>query len=210
MPLFESPPEAVDKVYARSLFELAESEGGRNRLESLSAELDELVELTRAEPQLSEFFSSRILATEDRRDSINAMFNGTLSDLLLRFLQILNRKERLSRLLSIVAAYEEMVQEKFGRIEVSVYTREAISADQIAQIKARLEVATGREPVIYPYTVPGMIGGVKMQIGDRLFDDSIQTSLRNMSELIKEDGAAAIRTKPSSQFLAEDTSDDSQ
>ncbi len=210
MPLFESPPEAVDKVYARSLFELAESEGGRNRLESLSAELDELVELTRAEPQLSEFFSSRILATEDRRDSINAMFNGTLSDLLLRFLQILNRKERLNRLLSIVAAYEEMVQEKFGRIEVSVYTREAISADQIAQIKARLEVATGREPVIYPYTVPGMIGGVKMQIGDRLFDDSIQTSLRNMSELIKEDGAAAIRTKPSSQFLAEDTSDDSQ
>ena len=203
MPLFESPPEAVDKVYARSLFELAESEGGRGRLESLSAELDELVELTRAEPQLSEFFSSRILGAEDRRDSIEAMFKGALSDLLLRFLQILNRKERLNRLLSIVAAYEEMVQEKFGRIEVSVYTREAISADQIEQIRARLETATGREPVIYPYTVPGMIGGAKMQIGDRLFDDSIQTSLRNMSELIKADGAATIRTRDSAEFLSD-------
>lgn len=203
MPLFESPPEAVDKVYARSLFELADAEGGQDRLESLAAELDELVELTRAEAQLSEFFSSRILAMEDRRASISTMFDGRISDLLLRFLQVLNRKERLARLLSIVAAYEEMVQERFGRIEVSVYTREPISADQIEKIRARLEVATGREPVIYPYTVPTMIGGVRMQIGDRLFDDSIQTSLRNLNELIKEDGAAVIRTRDSSDFLNE-------
>lgn len=205
MPLFESPPEAVDKVYARSLFELAEADGGRERLESLAAELDEFVELTRAEAQLSEFLSSRILGTDERAGSLKVMFDGRISDLLLRFLQVLNRKERLSRLLSIVAAFEEMVQEKFGRIEVNVYTRESISAEQIASIKSRLEIATGREPVIYPYTTPGMIGGVKMQIGDRLFDDSIQTSLRNMTELIKEDGAAAIRTKPSSQFLTDDT-----
>lgn len=205
MPLFESPPEAVDKVYARSLFELAETEGGRERLESLASELDEFVEITRAEAQLSEFLSSRILATKDRAGSLSTMFEGRISDLLLRFLQVLNRKERLNRLLSIVAAYQEMVQEKFGRIEVNVYTREPISADQIASIKARLEVATGREPVIYPYTVPSMIGGVKMQIGDRLFDDSIQTSLRNMTELIKDDGAAVIRTMPSGQFLSEDT-----
>lgn len=203
MPLFESPPEAVDKVYAKSLFELADTEGGRDGLESLAAELDELVELTRAEPQLSEFFSSRILAVNDRQGSINTMFDGRISDLLLRFLQVLNRKERLSRLLSIVAAYQEMVQERFGRIEVSVYTREPISADQIEKIRARLEVATGREPIIYPYTTPAMIGGVKMQIGDRLFDNSIQTSLRNMNEPIKEDGAAAIRTRDSTDFLTE-------
>lgn len=203
MPLFESPPEAVDKVYAKSLFELAEAEGGRERLESLAAELDEFVEVTRAEAQLSEFLSSRILATDDRAKSLNTMLQGRVSDLLLRFLQVLNRKERLSRLLSIVAAYQEMVQEKFGRIEVNVYTREPISADQIASIKSRLQAATGREPVIYPYTVPSMIGGVKMQIGDRLFDDSIQTSLRNMTELVKDEGAAVIRTMPSDKFLSE-------
>lgn len=205
MPLFESPPEAVDKVYAKSLFELAEAEGGRDQLESLSAELEEFVELTRSEPKLSEFFSSRILGTEHRARSLQVMFEGRVSGLFYRFLQVLNRKERLSRLLSIVAAYEEMVQERFGRIEVNVYTREPLSGDHIESIRARLEVATGREPVIYPYTVPSMIGGVKMQIGDRLFDDSIQTSLRNMNELIKEDGAAVIRTRISSDFL-----DDSQ
>ncbi len=203
MPLFESPPEAVDKVYAKSLFELAEAEGDRDRLESLASELDEFVELTRAEAQLSEFMSSRILATKDRAGSLATMFEGRISDLLLRFLQVLNRKERLNRLLSIVAAYQEMVQEKFGRIEVNVYTREPISADQIASIKSRLQAATGREPVIYPYTVPSMIGGVKMQIGDRLFDDSIQTSLRNMTELVKDEGAAVIRTMPSDKFLSE-------
>ena len=203
MPLFESQPEAVDKVYAKSLFELAEAEGGRARLEELSAELDEFVELARAEPSLSEFLASRILGIEDRAKSLNTMFEGRISDLLLKFLQVLNRKERLNRGLSIVAAFDEMIQERFGRIEVNVFTREPISADQVASIKARLEAATGREPAIYPYTVPNMIGGVKMQIGDRLFDDSIQTSLRNMTEIIKDQGATNIRTESSDRFLAD-------
>jgi hypothetical protein len=39
-----------------------------------------------------------------------------------------------------------------------------------------------------------MLGGVKMQIGDRLFDDSIQTRLRNMTELLKKDGASLMRS----------------
>ena len=53
MPLFDSPPEALDKVYAEALFDLAQSDGGRERLESLSGELDELIELTRGNAELS-------------------------------------------------------------------------------------------------------------------------------------------------------------
>ena len=194
MPLFESPPEAVDRVYAESLFELAEAEGGRDRLESLSGECDELVELTRQSPELSEFLASRILSIDDRERSLNTMFNGHVSDLLLRLLHILNRKERLMRLLSIVAAFQEMVQAKFGRIEVDVYTRTAISAEQLERIGTHLQAALKREPVLYTYTDPAMIGGVRMQIGDRLFDDSVSSQLRSMAERLKREGTARVRT----------------
>lgn len=196
MPLFEAPPEAVDKVYAKSLFELAESEGGKDRLESLNGELDELVELTRADADLSEFLSSRIIGTEERAKSLDAIFGGgKVSDLLLRFLQILNRKERLSRLLSIITAYDQMVQERFGRIEINVYTRLPLANDQKASLTARLHQAIGREPVLYAYTDPSMIGGMKMQVGDRLIDASIRTQLRAMKELMTGEGGTLMRER---------------
>lgn len=193
MPLYETPPEAVDRVYAESLFALADAEGGRERLEQLSGELDELIELARQNPDLSEFFASRLLAPEDRERSINAMFEGRLTSLLLRFLHVLNRKERMMRLLSVVAAFQEMVQSKFGRVEVDVYTKTPLNPDQLASISRQLQAALSREPIVYPYTDDTMLGGVRMQIGDRLFDDSIRTQLRNLTERLKVTGGANMR-----------------
>ncbi|MGP1345900.1 MAG: ATP synthase F1 subunit delta [Phycisphaerales bacterium] len=196
MPLYESPPEAVDKVYAKSLFELAEGEGGRERLESLNGELDELVELTRSHADLSEFLSSRIIGTEERRGSLDTIFGGgRVSPLLLRFLQVLNSKDRLNRLLSIIAAYDQMVQERFGRIEINVYTRHPLAEDQKSSLAQRLQRAVGREPVLYAYTDETMIGGMKMQVGDRLIDASIRTQLRAMKELMSGEGSTLMRER---------------
>ena len=196
MPLFDSPPEAVDRVYAESLFELADAEGGEQRLKDVVAEFDDIVELVKQNPEFSEFLSSQILPTDDRDRSLRTIFdNSGLSPLVLHFLLVLNQKARLSRLLSVITAFAEMVDQKFGRIEVNVYTRQAVDQQTVDHIRQTLLQSLGREPVVYAYTDPSMLGGVKMQIGDRLFDDSLRTQIRNMSELFKNEGAALMRTR---------------
>jgi F-type H+-transporting ATPase subunit delta len=195
MPLFDGPAEAVDRVYAQSLFELADSAGGRERLEELSGEVDELGDFLRGQRELSEFMSSQIIPPDARDKSLRAIFEGKVSDLLLRFMLTLNRKGRLNRFLRIGEAFEEMVQEKFGRVEIDVYTRHALPPDQLESIKARLQTALQREPVLHAYTDPAMIGGVKMQVGDRLIDASIATRLRKMRDLMAGDGAALMRAR---------------
>lgn len=195
MPLFDGPAEAVDRVYAQSLFELADSAGGRTRLEELSGEVDELGDFLRGQRELSEFMSSQIIAPEARDRSLRAIFEGKISDLLLRFILTLNRKGRLSRFLRIGEAFEEMVQEKFGRVEIDVYTRHPLPPDQLESIKSRLQEKMQREPVLHAYTDPGMIGGVKMQVGDRLIDASIATRLRKMRDLMTGEGAALMRSR---------------
>jgi len=138
---------------------------------------------------------SRIIATKDRQVSLEQIFKGKLSDLLFRFIMILNRKGRLSQLLPVLGAFEQMVQENFGRIEVDVYTKDAISQEQIDTIARKIRSAMGREPVMHTYTDPNMIGGVKMQIGDKLIDGSFRTRLRRMNELMKTEGTALIRER---------------
>jgi len=195
MPLIDTPPDALSRVYAGSLFDLAEMGGGKPQLETIAGELDALVELTRAMPQLSEFFASRILGTKQREASLQKMFGGSVSPLLLSFLLVVNRKERLNQFLSIAAAFDEMIQEKFGRIEVDVYTRHELGRDQVASIQSKLSQALGREPVMHAYTDPDMLGGMRLQVGDKLIDASVSTMLRKMREQLKTKGADALRTR---------------
>lgn len=204
MPLFDTPPDAVDKIYAASLFELVEAKGGREMLESISGELDELVELVRQEPKLGELFASRIIPVRDKETSLRHIFEGRISQVLLNLFLVLNEKDRPGRLLSITAAYQAMVQERFGRVEIDVFTRHAIPQDQVDAIRRRLEATLGREPVLYTYTDPGMIGGIRMQLGDRLLDASVATRLQKMRQSMKVDGAARMRARFEEAFSDEE------
>jgi F-type H+-transporting ATPase subunit delta len=195
MPLIESQPDALSQVYARSLFELAEARGGRPTIESSLAELEDILELARSDARFSEFLASRVLPVAERSASLGKIFGGRISDLTLRFLQVLNEKGRLGHLPAVAAAFDRIVQEKFGRIEVDLYTAAPASREEIEQVRARLQRALGKEPVIHAYTDPSMIGGLKMQIGDRLIDGSIATRLRQFRDQLATGGSAEIRTR---------------
>lgn len=195
MPLIDSPPDALAEIYARSLFEMAEPAGGRELIESIGGQLEDILELARQDARFSEFLASRVLPVAERAKSLDRIFAGRVHDLTLRFLQVLNDKGRLGHLPAIVAAYDRMVQEKFGRVEVDVYTASPVSADELRAIKDRLQAALGREPIVHPYTDNSMIGGIKLQIGDRLIDGSLATRLRKLREQLTTNGAAEIRAR---------------
>lgn len=197
MPMIDTEPDALARVYARSLFELAESEGGQQRIEEIGAELGELVDLARADKSFGEFLSSRIIAGKKRSASLDSILKGRVSDLLRRFALVLNKKERLANLPSIAGAYDQIVQEKFGRVEVDVYTAAPVDRAVLDRVGASLKKTIGKDPVLHPYTDAGMIGGLKLQIGDQLIDASIATRLRRMRERFTGPGAANLRAQAS-------------
>lgn len=193
MPLIESKPDALAKVYARSLFELAFEAGGQEDAESVGGEIEDILEIARADPYFSEFLASRVLGAKSRDESIVKIFGGRTSPLVLHFLQLLNRKGRLNHLPPIVAAFDQIVQEHFGRVEVDVLTAAPIDEQQLGHIREKLSAALGKQPVLHPYTDPGMLGGLKLRIGDQLIDASVATRLQNMKERLINRGGATIR-----------------
>lgn len=195
MPMIETPPDALARLYARSLFELAQADGGQPNIETVGAQLGEIVEMARADKKFGEFLASRIIPTKKRAASLQTVFKGRISDLVLRFLLVLNAKERLANLPAIAAGYDEVVQERFGRVEVDVYTAAPIDRAQLDRVGASLQKSIGKEPVLHPYTDAAMLGGLKLQIGDQLIDASLATRLRRMRERLTGPGAAAVRGK---------------
>jgi F-type H+-transporting ATPase subunit delta len=195
MPLTDAQPDALAQIYARSLFELAESRGGRGTIEACAGELEDVLELARANPQFNEFLASRILPMGQRSASLEKIFKGRISDITLRFLQVLNEKGRLSHLHAIAGAYDAMVQAAFGRVEVDVYTASPVSAEELKAVRDRLQQALGREPIVHPYVENGMLGGIKLQIGDTLIDGSLATRLRKFRDQLASNGTAQIKAR---------------
>ena len=200
MPATDTQTDAIARVYALSLFELASARGGQHEIESVYGELEDILEIASANPTFAEFLSSQILSTDKRRDSLRAIFDGRCSDLVLRFLLVCNDKGRLNKLEGIAIAYDTLLQERFGRVEVDVFTATALDSKQLSALKERLKGAIGKEPVIHAYTDESLIGGLKLLIGDQLIDASVANRLRRMSDQLATSGAPEIRSRASQIF----------
>lgn len=195
MPLIESEPNAVSNVYGKSLCQLAEAKGGQSAIESCLEELTSILELARSQAQFGEFLSSRAVSTSDRAASIGKIFKGRISETTLNFLLVLNDKGRLANLPSIVEAFDKAVQEKFGRIEVDVFTAEAITDELKSTLSTKLKSVLGKEVVLHSYIDASMIGGVKLRVGDQLIDGSVAMQLRAMRDRIDNQGGSQLRAR---------------
>jgi F-type H+-transporting ATPase subunit delta len=187
--------DAVATVYARSLYELAESAGGLDKVVEVGDELEQICELTRSDASFRELLASPIIDRKARGTSLSTMFQDRISDLTLRFLLVVNEKGRLGHLETISAAHQNMVQEAMGRIEVDVFTPSPIDDEQLQMIGRRVKEAIGKEPVLHAYTEPAMIGGLKLRIGDQLIDGSAATRLRRLRQRLMTRGATAIQER---------------
>lgn len=193
MPLTEAPADAIAGIYAQSLFDLARDGGGQPLIEEVQGEIEEILDLARSDRRFGEFLASRIVAGDQRRDALRRIFEHRVTGLTLRFLLLLNEKGRLQHLVPIAAAFDRLVQEAFGRVEVDVYTAAPLAREELDMLRDRLRAALRREPILHPYTDNAMIGGVKLQIGDELIDASLATRLQRLRAQMSAAALAQIR-----------------
>ena len=196
--------DAVARVYAQSLLELAEAAGGDAKIAEIGEELQAVLEIVRGDAMIAEFLRSPIVDRTKRGASLRTVLDGRVSDLLLRFLLVLNGKGRLGRIDDIVAAYEELLNERFGKVEVDVYTVDGHLDDaQLSLLSEKIRTRLGKEPVFHQYADASLIGGLVLRVGDQLIDGSVRGRLRGLRESILDGGSSTIRGKGEA-FLSED------
>lgn len=187
--------DALAQVYARSLYELADEAGGRQKILEVAGELEQTCELARADRTFAGFLASPIIDRAKRGAALRRIFHGNVTDLLLRFLLVLNDRGRLSHLEAINDALDQLVHEAFGRVEVDVFTPGPLEPGQVDALKHRIGAALRKEPVLYTYIDRAMIGGLKLRIGDQLVDGSVSSRLRRMRQSLLSGGGAAMRER---------------
>jgi len=195
--------DAVARVYAQSLLELADAAGGDDKIVETGGELSVIAEMIRDDAEVAEFLRSPIVDSDKRAESLRRIFEGRVSDLVLRFMLVLNGKGRLGEFGAMTSAYDQLVNERMGRVEVDVMTVDgSLGADQLALLAEKVKAKLGQEPVFHQYADDSLIGGIVLRVGDQLIDGSVRGQLRRMREELLASGSTRVRAG-ADDFLAD-------
>ena len=172
-------PGAV--VYARALVEAVEAQGGLDALR----EAGELVEAICAawdnDRTLRAYFLASEVPNAVQRQSLDKLVDG-FPKLVANFLRLLMRRERLALLPDIGLAFRGLLDEKLGRVPVTLTTAVPVDEVSLHSWSERIRAAVGGEPVIRHEVKPELIAGAVIRVGDQVADGSARrqlTALKN-------------------------------
>lgn len=180
---------ALARVYAESLFALAEERGvGDEVIE----ELEGLVALMSRDPGLEVFFASPLVDEKGRRKVLEDSLRGEASDLVVDTLQVMNSKGRLEFLPALARAYDDVLDERRGRVDVTVTTAVELPESMRQQLRDTLGRVTKREVRIVETVDPEILGGIIVSVDDRKIDYSLATNLRRLDHQLRDRATSEI------------------
>ena len=169
----------VSKVYGDALFSLALEE---NKLDEVWEEVKLLSSALQENKEFTNMMTHPDMTQEKGLALLEEAFGGKLSDVMIGFFQVLVKKGRFSEILSVLDYFQKEAKEykKIGVVYVTTPT--GLTEEQKSSIVERLTQISGYQSLEMNYVVdPGLLGGIRIRIGDRVVDNSIQTKLEEMT-----------------------------
>ena len=170
----------VAKTYGHALFSLALEE---NSVKELSEEADTVLEVLKDNPELFGFYGNPQISSEEKAAFTENCFKGRVSDHMTGFLLSVSANGRVKELPAILKEFRSEVREYY-RIGVAYITTPSELGEGLKQqLLKRLLETTRYESFELYYTVDAsLIGGIRIRIGDRVVDSSIETELHRMTK----------------------------
>lgn len=192
--VFDEGAEEIAHSYATAFLNVSESS---NESELLLHELDEFVtDIFRDQPVFAGLLSEGISDQQRRDQVLVSTFEGRAHPTLLKFLRVLNRRDRLGLVPLVARSARAIWDRQNNRVPVTIRSAVALDADQRALLQERLvSLAGGATPMITEEVQPDLIGGLVVQIGDQLYDASIRNQLRRLHEEMLRNRAGELRSR---------------
>jgi F-type H+-transporting ATPase subunit delta len=182
----------VAGVYAEALLRAADKE---NQAGEVLEELETLAgQVFARDPELETFLASAAVGRERKAEAIRKAFAGRASDVLTRFLFVLNDHDRLDVLRAVVQAYRELYDRKAKRIRVRVESAVPLAEDQQERLRQELRTATRLEPILETHLDPDLLGGLVVRLADWVYDASVRTRIDDLRKQLIEKSSHEIKS----------------
>ncbi|MFS1510892.1 F0F1 ATP synthase subunit delta [Chengkuizengella sp. SCS-71B] len=173
----------VGKRYAKALFEVAREQ---NVIVEVERELKSIVQFIEVDKDFNKFISHPNIGVDKKKEVISNAFQGKVSEIVLHTVQLLFERGRGSILAAIYGYYVGVANEFLGQADAVVYTPSKLSDDELKEVEERFGKLTGKQINASNEVDPDLLGGLKVRIGDRLYDGSLVSKLAALEKELKQ------------------------
>jgi F-type H+-transporting ATPase subunit delta len=164
----------IARPYAEALFKAARADLG-----GAAAWVDELAEIASNE-QLQQFADNPKVSASQVFDLISGVARTALPEQAKNFLRAVIDNGRLSALPEIAAQFRALKNAQSGSSDAVVYSAFPIDGAALADVAATLEKRFGRKLNVTVELDEGLIGGIRVVVGDEVLDSSVKARLEQM------------------------------
>jgi len=175
--------EEIARVYAEALFEVAKE---KDKLDRIHDELNQFAEAVQGDRDLQVFLFSPYFSSAEKREGIERAVSGADPEFL-NFLELLIEKHRMPVLFRIQRQFEDRWKEEHRMLDVTVTSAVELDPDVVEKVAAEIEKQTDRKVELRSTVDEDIVGGIVLQVGDKVLDASI----RNRLEKLRKNVAAA-------------------
>jgi F-type H+-transporting ATPase subunit delta len=169
----------VSNRYAKSLIDLAKEQ---NILEQVFNDIEAFKSTVDQNSELGNLLKSPIVDADKKNIVLNKIFAASFNQLTIKFFEVVIRKKREYFLNDIAIAFIAQYRALKNITTATVTTASEMSSQTLQDITQLLEKNTGKKVIIDRKINPTLIGGMVVQIEDKLFDASISGKLRKAKQ----------------------------
>lgn len=166
--------DPIAHAYATSLLELASESGSEV---AIGEEIEGLSQILAENKSFVLYLKDPGVSIEERERTLRQTFTGRVSQVLLNTILVMNHKGRIAHLPAFCDAYDALLDEKLGKVEVDVTVASRLSNEELENVRQLVNRALKKDAVVHQYIDESIIGGLILKVGDRLIDGSVKTQL---------------------------------
>ena len=120
-----------------------------------------------------------------RRDRIASRKSLEIIGVSRNFLLVLIDHRRLAELSGVISAFEKMVDERLGTLQVDVTSAQDLNPQQQAALVRQLEAMTGKKVRLNLQVDGDLVGGVVVRLGSTVYDGSVRAQLEALGRQLR-------------------------
>ena len=178
-------PEA-DRVYAEALFDAVfrRTRASSTRSASSSVQFADAVDGDR---ELQVFLFSPYLSSNEKVEGLKRAVSGADTELR-NFLELLIEKHRMTEVFRIRRQFERLWKLEDKRLDVTVTSAVELNPAVVEKVGAEIERQTGQKVELSSSVDPEILGGIVLQVGNKVLDASIRSRLEKLRKSVAQRG----------------------
>lgn len=165
--------------YAKALYEIAEQD--RRTLE-VEQELQALVQILHEDQEVEQFILSPNISSDVKWNVIRGGLEGKLSEAVISLAKMLIDRGRIEILPELLYSYTKITGEKLGLVDALVTSVYPLSEQEQATVASEFGQLVNKKIRIQNVVDKSLLGGIKVRIGDTLYDGSLSGKLERLEK----------------------------